>query len=71
MSVPETENTLRVVVDMTRCQDYGQCVFVAPEVFDLDDEGHLVFESQPDAALRGNVEAAIDACPVQAISLKD
>lgn len=71
MSAAETaQDSLRVVVDMTLCQDYGQCVFAAPEVFDFDDEGHLVYEGAPDDALRVDVEAAVDACPVQAIRLQ-
>lgn len=65
-----TEQALEVVVDTNLCQDYGQCVFAAPEVFDFDDEGHLVFEATPDAAQRDDIEAAIDACPVQAILLR-
>jgi ferredoxin len=24
---------MRIVVDLTRCQSYGQCVFAAPTVF--------------------------------------
>ncbi len=27
--------TLRIVVDLNRCQGYGQCVFLAPRTFEL------------------------------------
>jgi ferredoxin len=61
---------MKVVVDMNKCQDHGQCVFAAPEVFQLDDNGHLVFVSEPDEALRADVEDAADVCPLQAIRIE-
>ncbi|MDA8370733.1 MAG: ferredoxin [Nocardiopsaceae bacterium] len=62
---------MKVVVDMNKCQDHGQCVFSAPEVFQLDDSGHLVYTSDPDEALRDQVEDAADVCPLQAITIED
>jgi ferredoxin len=56
---------------MARCADHGQCVYAAPEVFQLDDNGKLVYEATPDAALRDAVEEAMDACPLQAITIED
>ena len=32
---------MKVVVDMNKCQDHGQCVFAAPDVFQLDGNGRL------------------------------
>lgn len=62
---------LRVIVDMNLCQDHGQCVFAAPEVFELDETGHLVvLMPEPDESLRAAVEDAADVCPVQAISIE-
>lgn len=61
---------MRVTVDGQVCQNYGQCVFVAPDVFDLDDAGELVYERAPDDAARDDVEAAVLACPVQAIAVR-
>ncbi|NYE35824.1 ferredoxin [Nocardioides cavernae] len=62
---------MRVDVDMDVCQNYGQCVFAAPEVFDLDDAGDLVYQGEVDDASRTDVEAAVMACPVQAIAIPD
>ncbi len=62
---------MRIVVDMAKCADHGQCVFAAPEVFQLDDHGKLQYEPAPDPALRDAVEEALDACPLQAISIED
>ena len=62
---------LKVVVDMNVCQDHGQCVFAAPEVFELDDNGRLVvLVEEPDESLRPSVEDAADVCPVQAITIE-
>jgi ferredoxin len=62
---------MKVHVDKGTCQNYGQCVFAAPDVFDLDDTGELVYESNPSDATRTDVDAAVMACPVQAITVPD
>lgn len=63
--------SLRVIVDLTVCQDHGQCVFAAPDVFDMDDDGKLVvLTAEPDESLRSQAEDAADVCPVQAIRLE-
>ncbi|MFJ9683310.1 ferredoxin [Streptomyces sp. NPDC101194] len=58
---------MRIVVDLTRCQGYAQCVFLAPEVFELlGEEGLLYAPAVPDD--QGEcVRQAAAACPVQAI----
>ena len=61
---------MRVVVDLDTCQDHGQCVFAAPEVFRLDESGKLAYVAEPDGALRDAVEEAADVCPLQAIRLE-
>jgi ferredoxin len=61
---------MKVVVDMDKCQDHGQCVFAAPDVFQLDANGRLGYVSDPDDALRDEVEDAADVCPLQAIRIE-
>ncbi|MFI7498092.1 ferredoxin [Streptomyces sp. NPDC049687] len=61
---------MKVVVDMNKCQDHGQCVFAAPDVFHLDESGRLAYLSDPDDALRDEVEEAADVCPLQAIRIE-
>jgi ferredoxin len=60
---------IKIHVDMDKCQNYGQCVFEAPNIFRLNDDDELEYEATGDDSERGNVEAAIDVCPMQAISL--
>jgi ferredoxin len=62
---------MRVSVDFKLCADHGQCAIAAPDIFRIDDEGHLVFEENPDRALRADAEDAADACPEQAITIFD
>ncbi|WP_245674645.1 FAD-dependent oxidoreductase [Herbidospora cretacea] len=59
---------VRVVVDLTRCQGYGQCVFLAPEVFRMREEV-LLYDLEPAADQREHLLRAAAACPVQAIHL--
>lgn len=60
---------LSVIVDLSRCEVYGQCVFAAPGVFSLHGEDSLEFDPAPDEAAREHVLRAAKACPVQAISV--
>lgn len=62
---------MNVVVDQSRCQKHGQCVFVAPAVFDLDDAEQLRYDAHPSDEHRAAVEAATFGCPEQAITMED
>jgi ferredoxin len=62
---------MRIEVDFSICADHGQCAIAAPDIFRIDDEGHLVFDANPDDALRPDAEDAADACPEQAITIID
>ncbi|WP_067135847.1 ferredoxin [Microtetraspora malaysiensis] len=62
---------MKVVVDMDVCKDHGQCVFSAPEVFQINENGRLVYVAESDESLRDAVEEAADVCPLQAITIED
>ena len=63
--------SFKVVVDMDLCQDHGQCVFAAPDVFELNADGRLeVLVTEPGDERRTACEDAADVCPVQAITLE-
>ena len=61
--------TVKIDVDMSQCQHYGQCVFEAPEIFHLNDDDKLEYLAEADESERGNVENAVDVCPMQAIRI--
>jgi ferredoxin len=60
---------MRIVVDLNKCQSYGQCVFAAPTVFRWQGEESIEYEYAPDDALATAVDRAAAACPVQAIAI--
>jgi ferredoxin len=63
---------VKVVVDFDLCQSNGICQGLAPEVFEVRDDGYLyLLQEHPDESLRSKVEMAVNSCPVQAISLVD
>jgi ferredoxin len=61
---------MRVVVDLNRCQGYAQCVFLAPDVFELHGEEAILYDLNPDDAQSVRVLRAAAACPVQAIAVE-
>ena len=61
---------MRIVVDLNRCQGYGQCVFLAPGVFELRGEEALMYDPGPDETQRLPVVRAAAACPVQAVRVE-
>jgi ferredoxin len=71
MQMPATSppDELRLVVDLNRCQGYGQCVYAAPAVFRFRGEEVLEYDYAPEPGARREVERAAAACPVQAITL--
>jgi ferredoxin len=67
---------MKIAVDLTKCQNPGQCTYSAPQVFSLDDNGELAFRADAkdeyvsgelDEAWHEDVEEAVDMCPTQAI----
>ncbi len=61
--------TLRI--DRLLCVGFGDCIDVAPDLFEFDDEGIATFlGSLPDAGL-DHLRAACESCPVDALTLLD
>ena len=57
-----------VEIDWDRCMGSGNCVFLAPETFDLSEDGHAVV-LDPGATDEARLRVAAEGCPVGAISL--
>ena len=63
---------MRVVVDFELCESNALCMHAAPTVFEVRDDDLLyLLNEHPPEEQRSAVEAAIRACPKQAISLED
>ena len=61
---------IRVVVDLNRCQAYAQCCFAAPSSFVLRGTETLHFDPAPPPERQGEIERAMNACPVRAIRVE-
>ncbi|AEW99243.1 ferredoxin [Streptantibioticus cattleyicolor] len=64
---------MRITVDEEKCCGAGQCVLLAPDVFDQRDEDGVVvlLDAAPDASLHPVVREAATVCPAAAIHLDE
>jgi ferredoxin len=53
---------------MVVSEHYGNSMFEAPAVFELDDDGELQYVAEPPDAERERVQQAVRACPVSAVN---
>jgi ferredoxin len=60
----------RVDVDRERCVGSGTCELLAPDVFEVGDDG-VVAVLRPQLGDDEPVRDAVQACPTQALSLVD
>jgi ferredoxin len=61
---------MRIEVDRDRCEGLGMCEAMAHEFFQLDDDDTMtVLDDSPAEADRSKVHAAVEACPVLALTL--
>jgi ferredoxin len=60
---------MRINVEFDRCVGAGQCVMVAPEVFDQNDDDGTVIVLQGHPADGAKVHEAASLCPAQALSV--
>jgi ferredoxin len=60
----------RVHVDMNLCQSHGECVYVAPDIFELGDDDVLRWREEISPEEREIAQEAADACPMLAIRLE-
>ncbi|TXS34895.1 ferredoxin [Streptomyces sp. uw30] len=64
---------MKVTVDQGRCCGAGQCVLLAPDVFDQRDDDGLVtlLDPTPAPALHAAAREAAAVCPAAAITIDD
>ncbi|GGJ41388.1 ferredoxin [Streptomyces brasiliensis] len=61
---------MKVNADTTRCQGHGRCALLAPDVFDVNDDGKVVVllaEIGDDHV--ADVRDAVTSCPEAALEL--
>ncbi|MER7687148.1 ferredoxin [Streptomyces sp. NPDC097610] len=64
---------MKITVDEDKCCGAGQCVLLAPEVFDQrDDDGIVVLlDAEPAVEQHAAVREAVAVCPAAAIELSE
>jgi len=63
---------MRVVVDFDVCMSNAVCMGLAPEVFEVRDDGYLyILNETPPEELCAKVQQAERACPTQAIKIEE
>jgi ferredoxin len=61
---------MKIVVDYDECASNAVCMGIAPEVFEVRDDGFLyVLNENPGEELRDNVRQAANGCPTGAITI--
>jgi ferredoxin len=62
---------MKVCVDFDKCTGLGICESLAPDFFEVNDEGSLVLlrEDISDDELQA-VEEAVEGCPTEALSIE-
>lgn len=70
-SVERTFGDLVVRVDRLLCVGFGDCIEVAPDVWEFDDEGIVAFREPPAEIPRDRLITSCDICPVDALSVHD
>lgn len=65
--------SFKLTVDQDKCCGAGQCVLLAPEVFDQREEDGIVvlLDETPDDALHAAVREAASVCPAAAITVEE
>ena len=62
---------MRVLVELEKCCGAGQCVLVAPQVFDQSDDGTVVLlDETPPPEQHKAVREAVSLCPSAALRLQ-
>lgn len=63
---------MRPIIDHDECIGCGQCEQIAPEVFELREDGlAYVINEEPSGDLKGKVDEAIEDCPTAAIGWEE
>ncbi|MET0205232.1 MAG: ferredoxin [Casimicrobiaceae bacterium] len=64
--------TFKIHVDDDLCIGAGQCVLVAPQIFDQDDKGLVILlDPTPPQALHEAARKAAKLCPARAITIEE
>ena len=62
---------MKIVADLDKCEGLGMCEAMANDYFEVDDDERVhVLDDAPPESDRAHVYAAVQACPVLALTLE-
>ncbi len=63
---------MKISVDLSRCQSYGNCVIAAPTVFDLgENDLVMLLQECPEGEEADKAREAANLCPTQSITIAE
>ena len=68
---PNREKNVQVILEVDKCIGSGSCEMLAPEVFEVGQDGlaHLL-DASPGSDMETKCRAAEESCPTQAIQIE-
>ena len=61
---------MKIIANQTLCSGHARCAAVAPEVYELNDDGYIGFsEKVVPAGLEAQAQRGARACPERAITV--
>jgi len=63
---------MKIKYDSSKCEGHNRCYSLAPEIWDVDDEGYaiLTIEGDVPAELEEKAQLTADNCPEYAIEIE-
>ncbi len=61
---------MKIAVDTGKCMGHARCNAVAPDAFDLDDDGYVLVTERAIRVQADDLRNAAASCPEQAISVE-
>lgn len=63
---------MKVFVDTAKCQGHARCYALAPNVFDINDDGYNITpETDVDPAYVDEARLGAESCPERAITIEE
>jgi ferredoxin len=63
--------TLTLEIDRTLCVGFGDCMEVAPDLLEFDDDGICAFRAEAPEVERDRLIQTCEICPVDALTLRE
>lgn len=64
---------MKITYNRELCQGHNRCYMLAPEIFDVDDEGYAVLQIEGEIPehLHDKAQLCVDNCPEYAIEIAE